>query len=100
MPAPSLGRSPPSCGRVGRSARCSWAPEDGGVRVCQLVPAWRLLIAFALAATLGGCATALMTNDRTLPKEAPAASAPTAPASRSPSDFGSSAPHWFGSGGP
>jgi len=55
----------------------------------------RLLVALASAAALGGCATALVTKDDALSKEAPA-SPPAFPASRSPSDFGSSAPHWFG----
>lgn len=59
----------------------------------------RLLVALASAASLGGCATALVMNDDALSKEAPATTeAPASP--RSSSDFGSSAPHWFGSGGP
>jgi hypothetical protein len=70
----------------------------GSRRTSVTVLTQRLLVALASAAALGGCATALVTKDDALSKEAPP-SLPTSPASRSPSDFGSSAPHWFGSGG-
>jgi len=72
-----------------------WSRGPGSRRTSVTVLIQRLLVALASAAALGGCATALVTKDDALSKEAPA-SAPASPASRSPSDFGSSAPHWFG----
>jgi hypothetical protein len=72
-----------------------WSREPWSRRTSVTVLIQRLLVALASAAALAGCATALVTKDDALSKEAPA-SAPASPASRSPSDFGSSAPHWFG----
>ena len=76
-----------------------WSRGLGSRRTSVTVLIQRLLVALVSAAALGGCATALVTKDDALTKEAPA-SPPASPASRSPSDFGSAAPHWFGSGGP
>src|ERR1700737_4762528 len=55
-----------------RGSSSRWSREPGSRRTSVTVLIQRLLVALAAAAALGGCATALVTKDDALSKEAPA----------------------------